>query len=63
MQHFVHVKGCSSTKCLGTTYCAARRGGQDSFNAVSEFSPFVQKYSLVPSREEKIRYVPRKERY
>ena len=39
MQHCVHAEGCSSTRCLGTTFCAARRDGQGLFNTVSEFSP------------------------
>ena len=39
---------------------AARRDGQDRSNAASEFSPFVPNFSLVPSCEGKIRYVPEK---
>ena len=38
MHHCVHAEGCSPRRCLGTTFCAARRGGQGCFNAVSEFS-------------------------
>ena len=38
---------------------AARRDGQGRFNAAREFSPFVPNFSLVPSCEGKIRYVPR----
>ena len=36
---------------------AARRGGQGRFKAVSEFSPFVPIFPLVPSCEGKIWYV------
>ena len=39
---------------------AARRDGQGRFNAVSEFSPFILNFSLVPSCEGKIQYVPEK---
>ena len=38
---------------------AARCDGQGPLNAASEFSPFVPNFSLVPSCEGKIRYVPR----
>ena len=60
----LHAEGCSSTRAaaawvvaVGTTFCAARRGEQGRFNAVSEFSLFVPNFSFVPSCEEKIRYV------
>ena len=51
MQHCVHAEGCNSTRFLGTTFCAARRGGQGCFKAESDFSPFVPNFSFVPSRE------------
>ena len=56
--HFVilaplHSNGCSWTNCMGTTFRAAHCCWQICFNAVSEFSPFVQIFFLVPSREEK----------
>ena len=39
---------------------AGLRGGQSCFNAVSVFSPFVPIFSPIPSREGKIRYIPKK---
>ena len=62
MHHCVHAEGCSPRRCLGTTFkfCAARRGGQGCFNAVSEFSSFLPNFPLVSSLERKIRYVLKK---
>ena len=60
MQHCVRAEGCSSTRCLGITFSAAQRGGQSCLNAESGSSPFVPNFPLVPSREGKIRYVPKK---
>ena len=52
MQHYV-LEGCSSTRCQGTTFCAARRGGQGRFNTVSEVSPFVPFFSSFPHARKK----------
>ena len=41
-------------------YHALLRCRKGRFNAVSEFSPFVQNFFVVPSREEKTLYVPEK---
>ena len=60
MQHCVHAEGCSSTRCLDTTFCAALSSGQGLFNAVSAFSPFVPNFSIVPSRQEKKLVCPEK---
>ena len=62
MQHCVHAdaEGCSSIRCLGTTFSAALRGGQGPFSAVSEFSPLVLTFPPVPSREGKVLHVPGK---
>ena len=34
----------SSTRCIGTTFCAVQRGWQSCFNAISEFSPFFWRF-------------------
>ena len=63
MQHCVHPEICNSTRCLSTTFCAVQGAegcGQSYFNAVSEFSPFVLYFSVVPSREGKILHVPKR---
>ena len=50
-------------KMPGTTFCVARRGAAGKVNSklqVSFFYPFVPNFSLVPSREGKIRNIPGK---
>ena len=42
MHHCVHAEGCSSTSCMGITFCEAQRSGQSCFNSGSEFSPFAK---------------------
>ena len=62
LQTCVHAEGCSSTRYLGATFCAAQRltalqAKLLKFNTVSEFSPFVPFFPLVPSSEGIILYV------
>ena len=54
MQYCVHAEGLSPTRCLCTTLCAARRSGQGGFIAVSQFSPFVLNFFLVPHARKKL---------